>query len=257
MKPLPAQSSIATRPSGSAAPKIPAMIPPLGEYSQSNRRATPGAGQRAYPALLLASTALAAVFCFLYITKPVIMTTPGTEGGQTESPVAEMPAQVAGSPAAPAELELMPSRSLLPGEKDNTPGMSKPPTTADTQFEQTNLRIQHILTAEAPNGHRAKINIDVPVLYQSRHLRWTPAEVADARELLARLADYQEKSRVLRAEGSGLLEAWNQLVARSIPSSHLRADSPSLPENQQGSLPAPRPPGLDTTELIQIQPAGK
>ena len=95
------------------------------------------------------------------------------------------------------------------------------------------------------------------MLYQSRNLRWTPAEVAEARELLIRLADYQEKSRTLRLEGAELLDSWNRLIERSIPATDLRADSPTLPTNQQDAADAPRPAGLDTTELIQIQPAGK
>jgi hypothetical protein len=58
-------------------------------------------------------------------------------------------------------------------------------------------------------------------------------------------------------EGAELLDSWNQLVERSIPASDLRADSPTLPTNQQDAADAPRPPGLNTTELIRIQPAGK
>lgn len=251
MRPIPAQNSAAIKASENSIPS--AIVPPVADYSHANRRASTCGVQRAYPCLLLASTAVAALFCFLYITKPVIN---GPQAGvATENPLATEPAPAA--VPAPVEAGLMPSQKLLPGEKPRGVGESVPQAPALAQFEQTNLRIQHILTADAPNGHRAKINIDVPVLYQSRNLRWTAAEVADARVLLARLADYQENSRALRAEGSELLDSWNQLVGRSIPASELRADSPSLPENQQGSVPAPRPAGLDTTELIQIQPAGK
>lgn len=258
MKPLPAQSAAVTKASDSAIPSIPpVVVPPVTTYSQSNRRASTCGMQRAYPWLLFTSTAVAAVFCILYITKPVIMASQGTAAAVTDHAILETLAPPAQSAAAPVVAGLMPSQDLLPGEKASSAEKPVPQPSATDPFEQTNLRIQHILTAEAPNGHRAKINIDVPVLYQSRNLRWTAAEVSDARELLARVADYQEKSRVLRAEGSELLDSWNQLIARSIPAMDLRADSPSLPENQQGSLPAPRPAGLDTTELIQIQPAGK
>ena len=125
------------------------------------------------------------------------------------------------------------------------------------QFEQTNLRVQHILTADTPDGHVANIDIDVPVLYQSRNLRWTPAEVAQARQLLIQLSDYQDKTRQLRAEGATLLASWNQLVEKSIPAGVVRADSPSLPSNQQDAADAPRPAGLDTNEAIRIQPTGK
>ena len=78
-----------------------------------------------------------------------------------------------------------------------------------------------------------------------------------ARELLVRLMDYQEKSQLLRAEGVELLDAWNRLIEASIPATDLRADSPSLPANQEDAADAPRPAGLITTESIQLQPSGK
>lgn len=246
MNPLPAQSS-------DAPPPPPAAAPPTASYShsQANRRASTCQVQRIYPWLLFASTAVAALFCLLYITKPVIVTSQGIVPAMTE--------KVVSAPLAPAATAgLLPSQNRLPGEvKSSASADARPQLPTVAEFEQTNLRVQHILTAEAPGGHQAKINIDVPVLYQSRNLRWTAAEVANARELLGRLADYQEKSRDLRSEGTGLLKAWNQLIARSIPASDLRADSPTLPDNQHITIAGPRPAGLDTSELIQIQPAGK
>ncbi|GAA5131441.1 hypothetical protein JIN84_06725 [Luteolibacter yonseiensis] len=208
---------------------------------------------RAYPWLLVTSTAVAALFCMMYITKPVIETAP--------SPKA-VPAATEIQPFPPQETALLPRQNHLPGDAAASPAATAirkaaPPTPPATAFEQTNLRIQHILTAETPGGHLAKIDLDVPVLYQSRNLRWTAAEVADARKLLARLADYQEKSRLLRTEGAELLDAWNRLIGNSIPAVDLRADSPSLPTNQQEAEDLPRAPGLDSSELIQIQPAKK
>jgi hypothetical protein len=222
-------------------------------YLKSNRRAATCPTQRIYPWLLFASTAVAALFCLMYITKPVILASQSPIPTYTPPPATAAPKTT----AAPVNVALMPANDQLPGEKttkDTAPDRTSSPAAA---FEQTNLRIQHILTAEAPGGHLAKIDIDVPVLYRSRNLRWTAAEVADARALLVRLADYQEKSRTLRADGAELLDSWNRLVERSIPASDLRADSPTLPANQQDAADAPRPAGLDTTELIKIQPSGK
>jgi hypothetical protein len=68
---------------------------------------------------------------------------------------------------------------------------------------------------------------------------------------------YQEKSQQLRAEGVELLESWNHLIGNSIPATELRADSPSLPVNQQDAVDAARPAGLITTESIQITPPSK
>ncbi len=257
MKPLPAQDPAVVAVTDSAIQSLAsALASAAASHSTSNRRASTCRVARIYPWLLVASTAVAAVFCLMYITKPFIM-----------SPREGIPAD----PAAPvlakaivtvAQSGLMPSHDRLPGEKSTreTPrdaGIPGHSSATPVAFEQTNLRIQHILTAEAPGGHLARINLDVPVLYQSRNLRWTAAEVAEARALLTRLADYQEKSRMLRTEGAGLLDSWNHLIERSIPAGDLRADSPTLPANQQDTADAPRPAGLDTRELIQIQPAGK
>ena len=91
--------------------------------------------------------------------------------------------------------------------------------------------------------------LEVPVLYGSRSLRWTPSEIARARELLVRIGDYQEKSRALQAEGGALLSEWNALVGDSVPSAVLRADSPTLTRD---ALLNPAE-GLDSTEAIEIQ----
>lgn len=258
MKPLPAQPPDVIRASDSAMPSLPtALAAPAASYSKSNRRAATCPVQRVYPWLLFTSTAVAAVFCLMYITKPVILASQGAIPGYVDTPV--FPKAITAKAKAP----LMPNQDRLPGEESAARPLSAgvrealPQPRSTAAFEQTNLRIQHVLTAEAPGGHLAKIDLDVPVLYRSRNLRWTAAEVADARGLLARLANYQEKSRMLRAEGAGLLDSWNTLVERSIPAGDLRADSPTLPTNQQDAADSPRPAGLDTTELIQIQPAGK
>ncbi len=245
------------KPTDSAMPSLPAASasPPV-SYSVSNRRASNNcAVQRAYPWLLIASTGIAGLFCVMYITKPVVL------ASQSEMQTYEDRALVPG--VGPVRSSLMPDQNRLPGENaqaDQTPATVRSAlaqSRSGTAFEHTNLRIQHILTAEAPGGHLAKIDLDVPVLYQSRNLRWTPAGVAEARELLVRLADYQEKSRSLRSEGLALLDSWNHLVERSIPAGELRADSPTLPMNQQDAADAPRPVGLDTSEAIQLKPAGK
>lgn len=267
MKPLPSHRNAAGKPDGEAMPSLPIVLPPSSAaYSASNRRASSGsAAQRAYPWLLFFSTAVAALFCLLYINKPVIVPAPAMIA---PLPAAQAPAAKAANHGAASEArlqpELMPSASALPGEMpadagpipaDPRSALLAPPSV--TAFEETNLRVQHVLTAEAPGGQLDRIVLDVPVLYQSRNLRWTSAQVAEARGLLVRLMDYQDKSRALRAEGVGLLDAWNRLIEQSIPTTELRADSPSLPANQQDAADASRPSGLISTDAIQIHPAGK
>lgn len=253
MKPLPSHiSDVRKTPDREMPPLAPApALAAAAPYSSSNRRTTTS---RAYPWLLFTSTAVAALFCFMYITKPVIQSAPGSS---LETPMVTQTLPPAAKPVLPPVQERLPD--VKPVEKPTRDaGVSAgAPPSPFTAFEQTNLRVQHILTAEAPGGHQAKIDLDVPVLYQSRNLRWTPAEVAEARGLLTRLTDYQEKSRMLRAEGAELLDSWNRLIEHSIPTGILRADSPTLPTNQQDAADAPRPAGLNSNELIKIQPAGK
>ncbi len=230
-----------------------------------------GQGSGAYPFLLLLSTAVAGLFCYLYLTKPVIVETtnvsPEAPAVTEEKPlVATPPAPPttpapqapAAKPAAAPALALAPSSQRLPG--DDAPSTAQPrkavSKTGASGFEETNLRIQHVLIAEAPGGARNRLEFEVPVLYRSRNLRWSSAEVAQARELLGKLADYQERNRALRAEGIVLLDAWNHLVNRSIPGSVLRADSPSLPANQDEAKGASPPSVLDTTEAIRLNPNG-
>lgn len=221
---------------------------------------------RAYPFLLLASTTMAAVFCFMYITKPVIPHVPTlviNPGASMPSP----PITPVAKSTPPAMPSMLPRTDRLPGDdataqptqaaQVTNPRGVLPAATTASPFEETNLRIQHILTAETPDGDLSRIVLNVPVLYQSRNLGWTDREVTESRELLKRLSAYQETTRALRDEGTQLLAAWNHLVERSIPSTVLRADSPSLPANQDASIHMRKPADLNTTDSIQIQPANK
>lgn len=240
MKPLPSSNPPTPPPSEAVLPSLP--TPP----AAANRRAAGNSTlHRVYPWLLAASTLISGVFCFLYLTKPVAV------GLSPNAPAASIISTPTLSPK-PQEIPAHPENHVA---SPAPAPAEKPP--ASPALEQTNLRIQHILNVEGPSGPLAKLDLEVPVLYQSRNLRWTPVEIAAARELFARLSDYQEKSQMLRAEATNLLESWNLLIERSIPSGELRADSPTLPANQQDSAEMARPAGLNTTELIRIQPAAK
>lgn len=261
MRPLPTSTQMTT---SAAKPQAPAAtqtleLGPLHHSSPaSNRRASSsGSAQRSYPWLLLASTGLAAVFCGLYLTKPVIAA--GTAPSIADAPFEPAPAPPPGPDAAKPANEsrsLLPSSGTLPGDPPLKPQAADPrrlqsaETGAAASYEETNLRIQHVLKAQGPAGEDlGKIMLEVPVLYGSRSLRWTPAEVARARELLVRIGDYQEKTRILQAEGGALLSEWNALVGDSVPTEVLRADSPSLTRD---ALLNPAE-GLDSTEAIEIQ----
>lgn len=262
---------------------------PQAGTSHAKRGGTaPPAQTRAYPLLLLLSTAMAVVFCYMYVTKPEFqlavplggtpLPAPDKPLIPPENPATALPLTAADKPASPPSAavpepgtpplaSMLPNPQRLPGDTE-TPVATKPPQGTDPRpalpgntpaptFEETNLHIQHVLTATTPGGDVSRIVLNVPVLYQSRNLAWTDNEVAESRELLKRLAAYQENSRTLREEGSHILDAWNHLIERSIPTPVLRADSPSLPANQHHAKRSEQAAGLDTTQSIQIQPADK
>ncbi len=259
MKPLPAEGSVIERkPLGASA--LPTVLPqPNAPYSSSNRKSQVAQIQRVYPWLLMASTLVAAFFCYLYMTKPVFLPAP--------EPTVLNPGTIS-TPGVPASTSagntIGPASDRLPGDPmvANRPTSTDPRNAAlrksggDGIYEETNLRVQHVLTAEAPGGDVNRISLNVPVLYKSRNLRWNQQDVAKARDLLTRLTDYQERSRALRAEGITLLDAWNRLIDRSIPAAGLRADSPSLTTNQ-GESDEATPAALDTADSIRIQSSGK
>lgn len=230
-----------------------------------------------YPVLLLTSTAVAALFCYLYLTKPVIVAASPVDATAPmvpQSPPAAVAdakhsAPVANGAAkddhATASVSLAPSGDRLPGDpavsgkgssRKKTPDARRalPATPVGTHFEETNLRVQHILTAETPGGDLSRIVLDVPVLLKTGTLAWTQSDISEARMLLQRLNDHQEKTRQLRDEGFQLLDLWNRLVERTIPSPVLRADSPSLPGNQQAAEAGGSTESQESGSAIQIHP---
>ncbi|MDB6076759.1 MAG: hypothetical protein JWO82_506, partial [Akkermansiaceae bacterium] len=136
---------------------------------------------RAYPWLLIASTGLAAVFCVLYLTKPVIVAgVPAVAQPVAPAVAAAKPAPVVAAALKQPDAKVLPDAKALPGE------LSRPEATDPrglgagnaNPFEETNLRVQHVLGAQGPAGEDlGRIVLDVPVLYRSRALRWTPKEI--------------------------------------------------------------------------------
>ncbi len=223
-----------------------AISPRPHSHSFANRRVVNSKIQRLYPILLLASTAVAGVFCFAYITKPVTA---------TYSSIPEKVAiinPITPPPVIPVVKTESPS-NILPGLKPkNQPSVTKqaPPSAPHTVgFEETNIRMQHILDAECSNGEIHRIVIDVPALYKSRNLRWSQNDAAHARVLLRRLEDYQEKSQTLREEGSLILADWNKLMDTSTPNQILRADSPSVSSNLLKSSRINHSPNSDAVKI--------
>lgn len=215
-------------------------------HHSNNRRSFQG--QRAYPIMLIASTLIAGAFCYLYITKPYIepvvvqpatapATTPVKTTPKTEITKAKPDPQVSPTADKPVRPEVVAPQELV--------------ATKGEPFEETNLKIQHVLGATGPGGEDlGRIMLEVPVLYQSGTIRWTQQDVNEARALLVRINEYQQRSRALRDEAVTLISQWDDLMIRSIPDAVLRVDSPTLPENQ-GVGTADQAP-IKSTESIEI-----
>lgn len=232
-------------------PALPLKSDPT-SYSSANRKSQSCSIQRIYPWLLFASTAVSATFCLAYITKPVVFSEPSPAIlSQIQLSEPQDFSKENQSISEQSESQDASETPLLDGPDSYLKTRSNSPQTSD--FEETNIRIQHVLDAEFPSGDISRIIVDVPVLYRSRSLRWNQGQTDQARLLVDRLAVYQNQIRSLRSEGDELLKEWNELLSESIPGAALRADSPSLPANQQDDFTPGSNRGSDTVDTIRIQ----
>ena len=214
----------------------------------------------AYHWLLIASLLLSSILCWLYVTKPVIV----QEVSGADAKAGSETSAASGKGGSSTVGALVPSSDALPGESSSahhmpkkiSPGALTGPSAASAPFspgwEFTNLKVQHILSADTGGDDLEKIVLDVPVLYESRSLRWTHDDIAKARKLMQRLVVYETNLNQLRNEGQEILQDWNQLIESTMPATVLRADSPSLPHNHgesgaTGDLP-------DSSTLIKVGP---
>lgn len=224
---------------------------------------------KAYPWLLGVSVALSATLCWMYVTKPVIVS---AEVKEVEEPMTDIvtatPVKVDQPKALPGEPALVPSGEVLPGEESSevmatasagstaeaSEGLNKPVSSGlpsgGVSWENTNLKVQHILRADAGNGELEKIILNVPVRYETRTMRWDTGNIEQARNILARLMIYERDLNNLRQQGKGILKDWDNLIGSTVPATVLRADSPSLPYNHgSGTQPKDLP---DSAAVIQV-----
>lgn len=224
---------------------------------------------KAYSWLLGISLILTAVFCWLYVTKPVQIinmknvTSPLQPSAQASSQPESEDRKQLPNPSS----SLIPSDDVLPGVKQNDPkaqtqsAKGAPSKIIDPRqllssddgsgWETTNARVQHILSADTGTGEQSKIVLNVPVLYQTRTMRWTPPDVQKARDILTRLMVYEGNLSKVKQEGKFLLAEWNQLLEKTVPSRSLRADSPSLPYNHGNQSQGQEFPGSGNS--IQVE----
>lgn len=207
---------------------------------------------KAYPWLLGGSLVLSAILCWMYVNKPVVIREGGESAGQT-SPHNE-------SDAAGDKVSLVPSSKDLPGNAGkksvSSPALAKTRAGAALStyapgWESTNLKVQHILSVDTGSTELEKIVLNVPVLYETRTMRWDQDDIAKAREIMKRLMLYERNLNKLRNEGRGILKDWNLLLGETAPTMALRADSPTLPYNHsQDEEPGMLP---DSSTVIKVE----
>lgn len=211
-----------------------------------------------YKFLLILSTLSAVFFCYLYVTKPsekIIVS------GVSEEGITSQESEVASDdPVAISSFDAL-TANTLPGEETvsqsgpsassslNGIPLPQTPSTADKiGWEETNDRVQHIVSAEY-GAQSQRILIEVPVIYQTRGLRLGPDQANEAQRVLRALKIYQQQIKKLHQDGKNIQMAWNSLLLSAQPIAALRADSPSLPQTNTSN---PALLNEDSTQTIKV-----
>jgi hypothetical protein len=84
--------------------------------AETNVAEKPTCACKSYPFLLLASTTIAAVFCFMYVTKP---TSPPAIQAPVPAIISAPPKSEPTIKATPPEAKLLPDTSKLPGDEES------------------------------------------------------------------------------------------------------------------------------------------
>ena len=204
--------------------------------------------------LLLVSVALSAVLCWMYVNKPVIILStidrstavdPSTIEMKNEKSDSQVVEPIIANTKNLTESNILPSDNALPGiVQQDQAGVIVSPVKPNSKaisdlkklqyssdwngWEKTNLQMQHVLSANLDGANVQKIVINTPVYYESRTMRWSKKDIAQARDILSRLVVYESNIHKLRLESRSILEDWNEFVQKTIPHQVLRADSPSI-----------------------------
>jgi hypothetical protein len=190
-----------------------------------------------YKFLLILSTFSAVFFCYLYVTKPSqkIIVSEETESTVDQDTVSSSDTEpVTGfdsltSNSLPGEDTSLSTSS--PTTLEGMPLAQTPATEGKIGWEETNDRIQHVVTAEYGNNSQ-RVLIEVPVIYETRGLRLAPDQAKEAQRVLRALKIYKQQIEKLHQDGKNIQSAWDALLVSAQPIEALRADSPSLPQSQ-------------------------
>ncbi len=198
-----------------------------------------------YKYLLTFSTLSAVFFCWLYVTKPTVIspTRTDTEENATDLFDSSITTQKPNPVATENSFSSL-NNTGLPGESTNSTNQSQAsaankdsniplPLSDSTKnlvgFEETNDRVQHVITAQR-NSSSERIILEVPVIYKTRGLRFGPEQANEAQRVLRALKIYQSQIKKLHQDGKNIQLAWDSLLMSAQPVASLRADSPSLPQ---------------------------
>ena len=198
-----------------------------------------------YKYLLTFSTLSAVFFCWLYVTKPTIVTASKVAAEESVSTQSNASGSKEKAPPAPtlnsfAKLnnsglpgDTAKSETLSPMSAANRDSNIPLPLSDSTKdlvgFEETNDRVQHVITAQS-NSSSERIILEVPVIYKTRGLRFGPEQANEAQRVLRALKIYQSQIKKLHQDGKNIQLAWDSLLMSAQPVAALRADSPSLPQ---------------------------
>ncbi|MEM9079748.1 MAG: hypothetical protein AAGC74_03545 [Verrucomicrobiota bacterium] len=188
-----------------------------------------------YPLLLGLSTILTGVFLWMYVTKPVVVRQM-PESSQEEAGAMVMVKQDVNESSV-ADLQPWPEEDRLPGELSGAAELARvAPVLSQSMLEPTQLRMQHIFLVDSGESPHERVELEVPVYYESRTLAWTPERIQEARLLAGEMAAYLEAVRQVREQGESLAARWELLVSESMPLEVLPPDSPSRSENHRGAV---------------------
>ncbi len=207
--------------------------PEPSEKEPAQPAATATGLEKLYPVLLVMSLLMAAVFCLLYLTKPVVQvqSTKQEEVFVNQGETHEVVKQVE-EPVYQSLLSPWPDEEPLSEQAGNT--LQSDVFTDEfisEGHEGTNLKMQQVFIAEGPGGQREKIEIEQVVNYPTRLLRWDSETIAQARFLKQEMARHLNDVQIVRQNGEYLMAEWEKLITGAMPIDVLRADSPSLPNN--------------------------
>lgn len=176
---------------------------------------------RFYPPLLFFSTTLTAVFLYLYLTKPVIITEGAAVTTGVKEGVVPAPVEVVSTPVVNEELSPWPEASAL--SANELPGLEPlhSEVSHSPQMISTTLGVEQIIEVESLNGELEKFTVSLPVLYPENVLSWNEQSIAEAHLLAGDIEEHLKKVREVQANGVVLLENWNLLVSKSVPKSVL------------------------------------